>query len=64
VRNKENVENKKWGKKKGTLQSSKNSSWSTPSSNFSSSSYIKFDYSLHAPTRLEDLKHPTLGLLA
>jgi hypothetical protein len=54
---------KQMGNKKGTLQSSKNSSWSTPSSNFSSSSFVKFDYSLHAPTRLEGLKHPTLGLL-
>jgi hypothetical protein len=62
VRNKENVE-KKNGKKKGTFQSSKNSSWSTPSSNFASSSSIKYDYSLHAPTRLEGLKHPTFGLL-
>jgi hypothetical protein len=54
---------KKMGNKKGTLQSSKNPSWSTPSSNFASSSSSKSDYSLHALTRLEGLKHPTLGLL-
>jgi hypothetical protein len=51
---------KQMGNKKGTLQSFKNSSWSTPS-NFAS--FTKFDYSLHVPTRLEGFKHPTLGLL-
>jgi hypothetical protein len=39
----------------------KNPSCSTSSSNFASSFFVNVDFASHAPTRLEGLKHPTLG---
>jgi hypothetical protein len=49
--------------KKGNQKSqkSKNPSCSTLSSNFASSFFVNVDFASHAPTRLEGLKHPTLG---
>lgn len=42
-------------------QKSKNSSCSTSFSNFASSFFVNVNFAWHAPTRLEGLKHLTLG---
>jgi len=49
------------GNQFGKSQRSGNSSRLTSSSNSTSSFFNKSNYALHAPTRSEDLEHPTLG---